>query len=461
VTNTRVNQFNLSYDMLVKILDNTFGNIYVTDAQGKVLFANENSAKAFGMNRDQIVGSMTQDLIRRGVISKSTSLEAIERKDVTIGALTTQTGVELINYSKPVLDENENIVIVMTFGQEKSIMEFVMEVVENEKRKTQIYKEALKRISGTSQDLIMASPKMRSLYSKILKAAQTDGTIILYGESGVGKDVIANFIHRNSNRCNEPFIPINCAAIPIDLMESEFFGYEKGAFTGAQKSKAGLFELADKGTMFLDEIGELPLSMQAKFLRVLETGVFTRIGGDKPIKTNVRIIAATNRNLKQMVSEKTFREDLFFRLDVLSFTIPPLRERPEEIPVFVDHFLEHFNKKYGQKVSIPGAQMERFKQYKWKGNIRELKNVIERLVLLSDENPSIADAFQLMHSDKPSDNYQKVKDNGSSIIDSYKEEEKKRILEVLLTVNGNKTKAAKLLGISRGKLYKLLKECSV
>lgn len=449
-----INQFNLSYDMLIKIMDNTFGNIYVTDAKGKVLFVNENVVKAFGMGRDEIIGSMTQDLISKGVISKSTSLETIEKRDIAIGALTTQIGEDLVNYSKPVFDDNGDISIVMTFGQQENLMNFFIDSIENEKRKTQVYKEALTRISGVTNDLVIASPIMKDLYRKLAKVADTDGTIILYGESGVGKDVIANFIHNNSRRKDEPFIPVNCAAIPIDLMESEFFGFEKGAFTGALKSKAGLFELADKGTIFLDEIGELPLPIQAKFLRVLETGIITRIGGNKPIKTNVRIITATNRNLKQMVKDNTFREDLFFRLDVLSFLIPPLRERPEEIPIFADYFLEHFNKKHGQKVSISTTQMEKFKQYEWKGNIRELRNVIERIVLISDENLLVPDKLPFVDFD----NKVNGQNNSSTILDLYKKEERRKILEALLSVNGNKTKAAEILGISKGKLYKLLNE---
>ncbi len=456
-----IEQLNLDYDMLVKILDNTFGNIYVTDAQGKVLFVNDNVVKDFGMSRSEIMNSRTQDLIDKGVISKSTSLETIEKKGVAIGTVTTQTGEELLNFSKPIFDEKGNVSIVMTFGQQRSLMNNFMEAIENEQARTAIYKEALTRVSGGKKEVVVASPIMKNLFSKIDKVAKTDGTIILYGESGVGKDVIANYIHNNSLRKNEPFIPVNCAAIPMELMESEFFGYEKGAFTGAQsKGKAGLFELADKGTVFLDEIGELPLAIQAKFLRVIETGIVTRIGGNKQIKTNVRLITATNRNLQQMIRENTFREDLFFRLDVLSFLIPPLRERTEEIPIFIEHFLEIFNRKYAQNKSFSSKQIEDFMGYEWRGNIRELKNVVERMVLISDDETILSHKplrAAVNNPDILAPNTISKKEN-PNLIDLYKEEEKRKILNVLLSVNGNKTKAAKILGISRGRLYKLLND---
>ena len=292
--------------------------------------------------------------------------------------------------------------------------------------------------------------------------------------------MIANYIHKNSSRKDEPFIPINCAAIPRDLMESEFFGYEKGAFTGANsRGKAGLFEIADGGTLFLDEIGELPLEMQTKFLRVLESGTFTRIGGYKQIKTDVRLITATNRDLRQMIQEKTFREDLYFRLNVLSFMIPPLRERVEAIETFVNLFLQIYNKKYHKRLTISDTTLQQFKSYHWSGNIWELKNVIERMVLTSDTDFSqpdyagiplhIADATPAMPASAqsavlPSAHAAQFQAAGTGILsasgqsmkDLFEEAERQKVLDALLSVNGNKKKAAEILGISRGKLYKLL-----
>ena len=261
-------------------------------------------------------------------------------------------------------------------------------------------------------------------------------------------------------------------------MESEFFGYEKGAFTGANsRGKAGLFEIADGGTLFLDEIGELPLEMQTKFLRVLESGTFTRIGGYKQNKTDVRLITATNRDLRQMIQEKTFREDLYFRLNVLSFMIPPLRERVEAIETFVNLFLQVYNKKYHKRLTISDTTLQQFKNYHWSGNIRELKNVIERMVLTSDTDFSQPDDAGIplqaaaartpasaQTASLPAMHTQQFQTAGAGILsaggqsmkDLFKEAERQKVLDVLLSVNGNKKKAAEILGISRGKLYKLL-----
>lgn len=489
-------KLNLEYDFLIKILDNTFGNVFVTDRFGKVVFVNDNTAQSFGLPRNEIIGQMAQDLVERGVITKSTSLEAIATRDIAISSLTTRTGDQLLNFSKPIFDDDGEISIVMTFGQQRSLMNEFMETIASERRRSEAYREALGRISGMNgrdNEVIVVSSKMKALYGQMSKVAQTDGIVMLYGESGVGKDVAANFIHRNSKREKEPFVPVNCAAIPLELMESEFFGYEKGAFTGALAGgKAGLFEMADKGTLFLDEIGELPLSVQAKFLRVVETGVVTRIGGEKMIRTNVRLIAATNRNLVDMVEQGTFRQDLFFRLNVLSFTIPPLRERREEIPIFAQHFLDSYNKKYAYSKEFSDKTLEVFQNYAWKGNIRELKNVVERLVLTSEENLLYVTSIEMSSSEKPapsehaSSEHENWK-NGGSALDTgrgvadtsgnasdeasgslssgihglnaaYWEEERKRVLAAMLACGGNKTKAAQLLGVSRGKLYRLLEK---
>lgn len=235
-----------------------------------------------------------------------------------------------------------------------------------------------------SADLIVADPRMLALLEQVKRVAALDATVLLLGETGVGKEKIAKYIYKNSARKEERFLAINCGAISPTLMESELFGYERGAFTGASREgKMGLFEVADKGTVFLDEIGELPLDMQVRLLRVLQEQTIQRVGGTRDISINVRVVAATNRNLEEMVQQKTFRQDLFYRLNVVPIRIPPLRERQADIPAFLDHFLAQFNQKYNTRKEFAGDAVRAMLAYEWPGNVRELKNVVERAVILS------------------------------------------------------------------------------
>lgn len=447
----------INYDLLMKIADNTFGNIFVTDVNGVIIFVNENTAKAFGIPREEIVGVTAESLVEKGVISKSTSLEALKKKEVVIGSVLTKEGYQLMNFSNPIFDENGEVSLVVTFGQHEYMMQKVIEEIENEKRKTEAYKEAFLRMGEVNSDYIINSQIMRKLYRQIDKVAVTESTVLLYGESGVGKDVIAGYIHKNSSRSNEPLVPINCAAIPRELMESEFFGYEKGAFTGAlAKGKAGLFEIANNGTLFLDEIGELPVDIQAKFLRAIETGEITRVGGQQIINTNVRLISATNRNLPELIQEGKFREDLYFRLNVISFRIPPLRERKEEIRVLAKHFMDTYNRKYASNKYFSEEDYLLLENYHWKGNIRELKNVIERMVITTEG--SHLDLKNVLEPYPPNQAVPSRRmESKSTVEEIFREEEKRKVLEILLSVNGNKTKAAELLGISKGKLYRMIR----
>ena len=279
------------------------------------------------------------------------------------------------------------------------------------------------------------------------------------GESGTGKELVAKGIHLQSPMAKGPFIAVNCATVPENLLESELFGYEKGAFTGATASKMGKFELADKGTLFLDEIGDIPPSIQVKLLRFLQEHTFERVGGVKTIKVDVRIIAATNRDLESMVKEGKFREDLFWRLNVVPIFLPPLRDRREDIPVLVSHFLDHFNKEYNKNVSIDGEALRLLIRYSWPGNVRELENTIERLVVLS-ENDIITSRDLPTHIKTSLDVSNCIKESFS--MDSLKKEieeiEKLRIINTLKAFNFNQTKAAKALGITQRQIgYKIKK----
>ena len=257
-----------------------------------------------------------------------------------------------------------------------------------ERRDLLIENRNLRRFIGeyfTLENIIGTSKPMRDIYYIVDKVARTPVTVLLSGESGTGKELIAKAIHQNSPRSNRPFVAINCAAIPEGLLESEFFGHRKGSFTGAHADAKGKIEAADEGTVFLDEIGDLPLGMQAKLLRVLQDGEFCRIGETTPRHANVRIIAATNQDLSKMTEDKTFREDLYFRLNIVPITVPPLRERRDDIPLLADHFLKEAAKRYDKpEVRLTKEVFGYFENYSWPGNVRELKNAIERMVVLSN-----------------------------------------------------------------------------
>ncbi len=318
---------------------------------------------------------------------------------------------------------------------------------------------------------IIYSEKMQEIDEIIHQVADTNVTVLIHGESGVGKEVVAKRIHHVSSRAGGPFVKVNCAALPAELLESELFGYERGAFTGAAKSKPGKFELAQNGTIFLDEIGEIALPIQAKLLQVLQDGEFSRLGGQKNTIVEVRVLVATNKNLETMVKEKSFREDLYYRLNVINVLIPPLRERKEEIPVFCDMFIKKFSRYFNKKITrLPDSLMDAFLRHDWKGNVRELENMIKRYVVLQDEKVilnELATDFSLPSAKELVNNY------FSELLDDelmpLKELDKKvaqlaegaLISNVLQHTHGNKRKAANILQISYKALLYKIKECGL
>jgi len=306
------------------------------------------------------------------------------------------------------------------------------------------------------EGIIGKSPEMQKIFTAIEKLAEVDSTVLLQGESGTGKEITARAIHFRSFRKEEPFVIVNCAALPESLLESELFGYERGAFTGAVMKKSGKFLLADKGTLFLDEISTLSLNTQAKLLRAVENKQIEPLGGNKSIEVDVRIITATNDNLKEMVKQGNFREDLFYRLSVIPIYLPHLRDRKEDVPLLADHFLRIFNKKYSQMSpkSISKEFLSLLMEYSWPGNVRELSNVIERAVAMSEESQHKGEG--LFSSNNLSEERKgSFKDTKISIIRNY---EIKTIIKELKKTGWNKSKAAKRLGISRRTLlYKLEK----
>ncbi len=301
--------------------------------------------------------------------------------------------------------------------------------------------------------IVAKSHKMLEVFEIIKKVAGYDTTVLITGESGVGKELVARAIHYNSSRREGPFVPVNCGAIPESLLESELFGFVKGAFTDAQRTKKGLFEEADKGTLFLDEIGELPKELQVKLLRALQEGEIRRLGDTRPLRVDVRIIAATARDLAAEVREGRFREDLYYRLRVIPIHIPPLRERKEDIPLLAEHFLKIYTAKTGKllKGFTPEA-MRVLTTYNWPGNVRELENAVERAVILEDGDYITGESLSFLLEEAP----QGREICGLSLKEAQKELEKRLIREALKEAKGNKSRAARLLEISyRALLYKL------
>lgn len=313
--------------------------------------------------------------------------------------------------------------------------------------------------------IIGKAPVMVNVVDQMRKVAQGRTTVLLYGESGTGKELFARALHMLSPRQEKTFVAINCAAIPHDLLESELFGHERGAFTGAVGKKIGKFELADKGTIFLDEIGEMDLSLQAKLLRVLEEDEMMRVGGTTKVKIDVRVVAATNRDLLQLIQQKTFREDLYYRLNVFPIVIPPLRERKEDIPALVDHFISYYSKEMKKEIkTISREAMDLLVSHSWTGNVRELQNCIERAIILTDGDELLPGHLGLRMKpqgdlslrDIPIEGtLQEVSDSATRLVES------RMIIKVLKETGGNKTRAAEILQVSYKTLLTKIKDYGI
>ena len=333
--------------------------------------------------------------------------------------------------------------------------EKVLIVVRHALEKQRLEKENIAlRTSGW--EIIGVNLKMKILRDEISKAASSQGRVLIFGESGTGKELVARALHESSGRKDRDFIEVNCAAIPNELIESELFGHEKGSFTGAFERKKGKFELADKGTLFLDEVGDMAPATQAKLLRVIETQEFQRVGGSKNIKVDVRIIAATNKNLQDEIKKANFREDLYFRLNVIPVNVPPLRERKDDIPLLVEHFLKNFALQYGRKAKkISQATLEALISYDWPGNVRELKNTIERFVIMNSTETIDSKDLPSLSSAEP--DYLGYK----TLREAREQFEKHFILKKLRENNWNVSKTAEDMEIERSNLHRKIKALGI
>lgn len=371
------------------ILESSYDELFVVAADGTALRVNNQAAERFyGMKASELIGRNVRDLEREGIFYPSTTDVVLKTRARYDTIQHTITGKVLMVTANPVLDENGNVVRVVSNSRDITELNELRQKLDQSERLNRHYQWEIKKLKSKEnflEGIVASSRDMQKNIDLAEKVAGVDSTVLILGESGVGKDVMARLIHRLSPRRDAPFVEINCGAIPETLLESELFGYEPGSFTGARKEgKIGQIEMARGGTLFLDEIGELSLQLQVKLLKVIQDRKLTRVGGSQPIPVDVRILAATNRDIKKMVEEGKFREDLYYRLNVIPIEIGPLRKRREDIAPLVYFFLERLNRRYGMEKRFDAGAMDLLLSYSWPGNVRQLENLIERLMVTSD-----------------------------------------------------------------------------
>lgn len=368
----------------MSILDSIYDGLYITDGDAVTIMTNHAYEMISGLSAEDVLGKTMWDIVEAKLIDKSGTLAAMEKKRPVTIEQNFRTGKKALITSTPRFDAEGNLTMVITVVRDITELNALQTKYRETEERHRLEKDFIRRSRQFSSKLVACDSSTKAVVSRVEKVAPLPVTVLFTGETGVGKEQFAQLIYENSDRADQSFISVNCGAIPSSLIESELFGYERGAFTGANKEgKKGIFESADKGTVFLDEIGELPLEAQVHLLRILEDMKVKRVGGVRDIPVDVRIIAATNRNLAEMVKEKKFREDLYYRLNVIPITIPPLRERKDDIIPLAENFLAEINKKYCYRKRLTSAAVDVLLKYSWPGNVRELKNVVEQAVILS------------------------------------------------------------------------------
>ena len=397
-----------SYVKLNKELEAIFqasaDGIVVYDGDGRVRSINEVAAFYDGVEAEEVIGMHYSEMIKAGILDRSVAPEVMKaKKKVSALVKVRRTNKTLLVTGAPAVDDTGNISLIVVSFHDMTQLNNIFEQLEQSRMVADKYEEELAELSIRELDkhkMVMESESMRQVAQMAIKLAKMEASdILISGESGTGKGLLAKFMHKSSKRAKKPLIQINCAAVPENLLEAELFGYEKGAFTGANdRGKAGLFELAHEGTLFLDEIGDMPLSIQAKLLKYLDDHEVMRLGSVKPKTIDCTIIAATNRNLGDMVKEKKFREDLLYRLNTFPVEIPPLRKRPEDVFELTRYYLKKYNAQYGVKRKITADGMEKMQSYPFRGNVRELKNIIKKAVVLSERqkiDPVVIKSLQM------------------------------------------------------------------
>ncbi|EOD00862.1 sigma-54 interaction domain-containing protein [Caldisalinibacter kiritimatiensis] len=453
----------LIFNKIMEISDDGF---LIVNDKGFIIEINKAYCEFLGLKKKDIIGKYVTEIIKNSKLPKLLSDKNYKTEVNVIhkllkGQTPTNEKYAIVTRA-PVKEDNKTIAAVGQVKFSHNTMKLA-EKLQNLDMELQYYKKELKRLAKdrySFNNIIGKSKEFIKIKELAKKAINNDFTVLLTGETGTGKEVFANAIHYASRRRNKPFIRINCAAIPSELLESELFGYVEGSFTGARRGgKKGKFELADGGTIFLDEIGEMPMQMQAKLLRVLQEREIEKVGSYKPIPIDVRVIAATNKNLREKIRNNTFREDLYYRLNVIEINIPPLRNRREDIELFADYFLDELNEKYETNVKISKEAKKVLNDYSWPGNVRELKNVIERAYVLADEDI-------ILNAHLPTNILTESKIQTSNVTNKsleilMEDIERRIIIDVLSRNNFNCRKTAKDLGIHRSTLYKKMERLNI
>lgn len=369
------------------IIESSYDGLWICDSEANVLQINRASERLNNYTAAEVIGRNMKDLVAEGYFDHSITLEVLERRAPVTRVQSTRTGRRLLSTGNPVFDENGNIIMVVTNDRDLSELDRLREEILTKTALSQRYQDELidRQVESLVQeDIIFRSAAMSRVVETAIRVARVDSTVLITGPSGSGKEKIAELIHRRSPRAEGFMVKVNCGAVPETLFESELFGYEPGAFTGAQKQgKPGLVELADQGTLFLDEVAEIPLASQVKLLRFLDDGLVFRVGSTRDRQADVRVIAATNQDLEEMVRARRFREDLYYRLRVIPIHVPPLKERREDIPALIEHYVRRFCRDFDLERSLSPQALDRLLAHDFPGNVRELVNICERLVVMS------------------------------------------------------------------------------
>lgn len=448
-------------DELNAVIESSYDGIVIARRDGTIERVNASYERITGIKKHEIVGRRGKDLVAQGILSEYLTDRVIEAKGPVAVVQHYKNGQKAILIGSPVFNKMGEIAKVVFNVRDITQVDFLREQLKEKIALTERYQrevELLRTEHSELPEIVAQSPKMVELLELVKAVATVDATVLMLGESGVGKGEIAKTIHYLSFRHDQPFIKVNCGAIPEALLESELFGYEEGAFSGAKKQgKPGMFELAHRGTIFLDEISELPLALQVKLLHALQEKEFIRVGGTKTIKVDVRIISATNRDMRKLVAESKFREDLYYRLNVVPILIPPLRDRTEDIIPLLQHFLSKFADRYSVKKTFTPEVLEILKRYNWPGNVRELEHIVERMLVTPTQNV-------ITEGDLP-DNIRNFNPELTQIIipdliplKNALEEVEKNLVTLAFKRYGNTYKVAEVLGISQPTAYRKIRQ---
>jgi PAS domain S-box-containing protein len=440
---------------LLTVIDFVSDGVLVTDEQSNIVLMNKNHALMEFATLDEIIGKSIPQLVDEGYYIELKPIALPELKEYLLSKksvsfeMITKMQRRILSTTQPIMDDFGNIKFIVYTSRDITEIKRLRNDLEKEAYLRKLYQQELSHTKEDEDIYVSNSSKMKEIINVVYKVSQVDSTVFLTGKSGVGKGMIASRIHELGKRAPHPFIPINCAAIPDSLFESEIFGYEEGAFTGAKKQgKPGLLELAGDGTVFLDEIADLPLPMQAKFLQVLQEGHFRRVGGITSIQLRCRVISATNQSVEELIKQKKFREDLYYRLCVVPINVPGLSERREEIVPLAEIFLRRFNTKYGLNKELDPDVKQWLYRYDWPGNVREVQNMIERLAIVSDSDIIDMDDLQRTHVniDETAD-YLSLDENIS--LKEASEKLERILIERASKNHKNSRDAAEALGISQ------------